>query len=137
MQYRAAEIDRQAIGQATVGTQQRFAKGGILMTDRLQTLENAALRTFLKLPKDAQGIVVDEPERRPGDGGLRKWDVITKIGANAVDDQGMIKLGANSRVGFQYLVQSVAKDGKVPLTVIRDSKPLQIDLPVRAARPGR
>lgn len=48
----------------------------------------------------------------------------------------MIKLGANSRVGFQYLVQSVAKDGKVPLTVIRDSKPLQLDLPVRAARPG-
>lgn len=110
--------------------------GKPVMADRLQTLENAALRTFLKLPKDAQGIVVDEPENRADGAGLRKWDVITKIGTSEVDDQGMVKLGANSRVGFQYLVQSVAKGGKVPLTVIRDSKPLQIDLPVRAARPG-
>ena len=82
------------------------------------------------------GIVVDEPEKRSGDVTLRKWDVITKIGTNPVDDQGMVKLGANSRVGFQYLVQSVARDGRVPLTVIRDSKPLALDLPVRAARPG-
>ncbi len=110
--------------------------GKPVMTDRLQTLENAALRTFLKLPKDTQGIVVDEPEKRSGDVTLRKWDVITKIGTNPVDDQGMVKLGANSRVGFQYLVQSVARDGRVPLTVIRDSKPLALDLPVRAARPG-
>lgn len=110
--------------------------GKPVLADRLQTLENTALRTFLKLPKDTEGIVVDEPEKRGGDVGLRKWDVITKIGASAVDDQGMIKLGANSRVGFQYLVQSVAKGDKVPLTVVRDSKPLQLDVPVRSARPG-
>ena len=110
--------------------------GKPVLPDRLQTLENAALRAFLKLPKDTEGIVVDEPVKRAGDVGLRKWDVITRIGTSSIDDQGMIKLGANSRVGFQYLVQSVAKGGKVPLTVIRDSKPLQVDLPVGAARPG-
>lgn len=110
--------------------------GKPVLPDRLQTLENAALRAFLKLPKDAQGIVVDEPAAVPGGAGLRKWDVITKIGESGIDDQGMVKLGANSRVGFQYLVQSATRDGKVPLTVIRDSKPLRIDLPVKPARPN-
>ncbi|MBK5257749.1 MAG: trypsin-like peptidase domain-containing protein [Vicinamibacteria bacterium] len=110
--------------------------GKPVLTDRLQTLENAALRTFLRLPKETQGIVVDEPKDDPAGAGLRKWDVITKIGTSNVDDQGMVRLGSNSRVGFQYLVQSTAKGGKVPLTVVRDSKTVQLDLAVKAAEPG-
>jgi S1-C subfamily serine protease len=110
--------------------------GKMVMPDRLQTLENAALRAFLKLPPDAHGIVVDEPASRPGPVGLKKWDVISKIGSSAIDDQGMVKISANSRVGFQYLVQSTAKGGKVPLTIVRDSKAMQIDLPVKGAQPG-
>ena len=46
----------------------------------------------------------------------------------------MIKLGANNREDFQYLVQSVTKDGKVPLSVVRDSKPVQLEVPVNAAQ---
>jgi S1-C subfamily serine protease len=110
--------------------------GKPVINDRLQTLENAALRTFLKLPQGTEGMVVDGPVTVPGGGGLKKWDVITKIGDTPVDDQGMIKLSANSRVSFEYLVQTTAKNGKVPLTVIRDSKPLQVDLPVKSAKPG-
>ncbi len=110
--------------------------GKPVLPDRLQTLENPALRTFLKLPKDIEGIVVDEPAGLAEGGGLLKWDVITKIGSSAVDDQGMVKLGTNSRVGFQYLVQSVTKDGRTPLTVVRDSKPVQLNVPVKPAPPG-
>jgi len=110
--------------------------GKPVMADRLQTLENTALRSFLKLPKDTEGIVVDEPEKRTGEVVLKKWDVITKIGANVVDDQGMIRLGTNSRVSFQYLVQSLTKGNKVRLTVVRDSKVMQLDLPVHTARTG-
>ena len=114
--------------------------GKPMMTDRLQTLENSALRAFLKLPKGTEGIVVGEPTEAASGGvlasGLRKWDVITKIGDAPVDDQGMIKISANSRVGFQYLIQSLAKNGKVPLTVVRDGKPQAIDLVVTPSRPG-
>lgn len=110
--------------------------GKPVLQGRLQTLENAALRAFLKLPPDTQGIVVDEPAPVPGGAGLKKWDVITKIGDSAIDDQGMVKLGANSRVGFQFLVQGVARGGTVHLTVIRDSKEIRIDLPVKPARPN-
>lgn len=36
---------------------------------------------------------------------LKEWDVITHIGDFPIDNQGMVKLNANSRVRFQYRVQ--------------------------------
>jgi hypothetical protein len=47
----------------------------------------------------------------------------------------MVRLGPNLRVRFQYRVQQVAKDGKVPLTVVRAGKSLQVQVPVGARRP--
>ncbi|MDB6093057.1 MAG: peptidase [Verrucomicrobia bacterium] len=105
------------------------------MFDDLQTLENDALRAFLRLDKTTQGIVVHEPFRDDADYPLKKWDVITKIGDTPVDDQGMIKLGSNLRVRFQYLVQKIVANGKIPLTVIRAGKEVKIQLPVPTDRP--
>jgi S1-C subfamily serine protease len=104
------------------------------MFDEVQTLENPALRDFLKLPKGVEGSVVQTPFRHEADYPLKEWDVITHIGSFPVDNQGMVKLGEN-RVRFQYRVQQLAKDGKVPLTVIRDGKTLKVELPVSPERP--
>jgi S1-C subfamily serine protease len=102
--------------------------------DELQTLENPALRQFLKLPAGVQGIVVHEPYERSGPSPLKEWDVITKIGDTAVDDQGMVQVGPNLRIRFAYLVQKLASSGKapgkVPLTVYRAGKAQVIQLPV-------
>ncbi len=105
------------------------------MYDYLQTLENPALRAFLKLDKSVEGIVVHQPAHDDAGYPLKEWDVITRIGDTPVDDQGKIALGPDLRVNFQYLVQKVAKDGKLPLTIIRDGKTLQVQLPVSAERP--
>jgi S1-C subfamily serine protease len=105
------------------------------MFDGLQTLENPALRTYLKLGKDVEGMVVHEIYSTDASYPLKEWDVITKIGDTKIDDQGMIKLGANLRVRFPYLIQQIAKNGKVPLTIVRDGKEQVIDLPVSADRP--
>jgi S1-C subfamily serine protease len=105
------------------------------MHDELQTLENPALRSFLKLGPVVQGTVVHQPYTRSGPSPLEVWDVITRIGDTAVDDQGMVQIGPNLRVRFQYLVQHVAKNGKVPLTVFRKGKTLVVDLPVSADYP--
>ena len=51
--------------------------------DELQTLENPALRSFLKLPAGVQGIIVHDPFDRTGPSPLKEWDVITKIGDSA------------------------------------------------------
>jgi S1-C subfamily serine protease len=104
------------------------------MYDDLQTLENPALRSWLKLPKSAEGILVHRPESTDPGYPLKEWDLITQIGDTPVDDQGMIKMGSNLRVRFQYLIQKTAKKGKVPLTVIRAGQSLPVELPVSASR---
>jgi S1-C subfamily serine protease len=97
--------------------------------DDLQTLENPALRAFLKLDKAVQGIVVNRPHTAATGNPLQRWDLITHIGDAAVDDQGMVKLGPNLRVRFQYLAQRLAKDGLVPLKVLRAGKTLALSVP--------
>jgi S1-C subfamily serine protease len=103
--------------------------------DELQTLENPALRSFLKLDKAVEGIVVHQPFRTDMDYPLKEWDVITKIGDMRIDNEGMIKVNTNLRVRFQYLIQKIAKNGKVPLTVVRAGKTLAVEVPVASTRP--
>jgi S1-C subfamily serine protease len=104
--------------------------------DELQTLENPALRSYLKLPASVEGIVVGEPYARDsGTTPLRRWDVITHIGEVAIDNQGKIKLGTNHRVSFRYLVQKIARDGKVRLKVWRGGQSMALDVPVGPDRP--
>lgn len=105
------------------------------MYDELQTLENPALRTFLKLPPAVEGMVVHKPYKDDPAYPLKQWDVITKIGDTPVDDQGMIKLGDDRRVRFQYEIQHIATNDTVPLTIVRAGRQLKINLPVSADYP--
>jgi S1-C subfamily serine protease len=102
------------------------------MHDELQTLENPALRAYLKLDRGVSGMVVHEPFGKSSP--LKEWDVITRIGDVPVDDQGMVQLGPNLRVRFQYLVQKLARDGKVGLSIVRGGKPMTVALPVNLPR---
>jgi S1-C subfamily serine protease len=103
--------------------------------DELQTLENPALRSFLKAEPAVQGMVVHRPFNTEASYPLKEWDIITRIADTPIDDEGMIKLGSNLRVDFRYLIQNVASKGKVPLTVVRSGKPTQIQLPALTTRP--
>ncbi len=104
------------------------------MFDRYQTLENPALRAYLKLPRDVQGIVIRQPDDDAPDYPLKPWDVLTHIGGQPVDDQGMVHTPGGPRVAFPYLVQTTAHDGKLPLTVVRAGEEKQIELPVSPQR---
>jgi S1-C subfamily serine protease len=105
------------------------------MYDDLQTLENPALRDFLKLDKTVEGMVVHRPAKSDASYPLKEWDVISRIGDTPIDNQGMVKIDKDLRVSFGYLIQKQAKDGKLPLTVVRAGKPVQIQLPVSAEHP--
>ena len=106
------------------------------MYDDLQTLENPALREYLSLDKNVEGVIVHEPDKgRGSDNPLRKWDVITRIGGTPIDNQGMVRVDKDLRVNFQYLVQKIAAHGIVPLTVVRKGKILKIELPVPENHP--
>lgn len=109
--------------------------GKPVMLDVVQTLENPAMREFLKLDKSVEGAIVHRPYQNNMASPLKEWDVITRIGDSAVDNQGMVKLNGNLRVRFQYRVQQLAMNGKVPLTVVRAGKSLNVQLPVYSGRP--
>ncbi len=103
--------------------------------DLYQTLENPALRSYLKLDKSVEGVIIHEPESDAADYPLKEWDVITKIGDTPVDDQGQIRLPGGLKVDFKYLAQRIARDGKVPLTLVRAGQELTVQVPAPARRP--
>jgi S1-C subfamily serine protease len=105
------------------------------MYDDLQTLENPALRDYLKLDKSVEGMVVHRPYKTDAAYPLKEWDVITRIGDTPIDNQGMVKLDKDLRVSFGYLIQRLAKNGTLPLTVVRAGKVLKVALPVSSEHP--
>ncbi|HEY6824804.1 MAG TPA: trypsin-like peptidase domain-containing protein, partial [Steroidobacteraceae bacterium] len=105
------------------------------MYDDLQTLENPALRGYLKLEPAVRGMIVHRADDSSPGYPLKQWDVITHIGTEPIDDEGMVAIRNNLRVGFAYLIQHIARDGTVPLTVVRAGKTQQIHMPVSAHRP--
>ncbi len=105
------------------------------MYDELQTLENPALRAYLKLDKSVEGMVVHRPYKTDASYPLKEWDVVTRIGGTPIDNQGMINLDKDLRVSFAYEIQHAAHDGKVAMTIVRAGKSMQIQLPVPAQHP--
>ncbi len=103
--------------------------------DEMQTLENPALRAFLKLDRSVKGVVVHQPLSLDPSYPLKKWDVITHIGETPVDDQGMVKAGAELRLNMRYTVQKIAKNARVPVTVVRAGQSIKLDLPLPQDRP--
>jgi S1-C subfamily serine protease len=105
------------------------------MYDDLQTLENPALRDYLKLDKSVEGMVVHRPAHSDAAYPLKEWDVVSRIGNAPIDNQGMVKIDRDLRVSFGYLIQQTASNGKLPLTVVRGGKTLAVQLPVSAEHP--
>ena len=81
------------------------------MYDELQTLENPALRDYLKLDKSVEGMIVHRPDKTDAAYPLKEWDVITHIGDTPIDNQGMVKIDKDLRVNFPYLIQK-AEQGR-------------------------
>jgi len=98
------------------------------LRDEFQTLENPTLRAFLKLDKSVKGLVVHRVASADPNYPLRKWDVVTHIGSTPIDEQGMVKLGPDLRVNFRYLIQKVARDDKIPLTLVRGGQSLRVEV---------
>jgi S1-C subfamily serine protease len=105
------------------------------MYDELQTLENPALRGFLKVDSSVRGMIVRRPDQSTPGYPLQQWDVITRIGDKPIDDQGMVSIDDSLRVGFGYLIPQSARNGTVPLNIVRGGKSQQIQMPVPPHHP--
>jgi hypothetical protein len=104
------------------------------MFDSLQTFENPALRPFLKVGRGVEGMIVTQADTDDPSYPLQPWDIITRIGDTAVDNEGMVRVG-DIRVRFQYMLQRIAHDGLAPLTIVRAGEEKKVALPVSPRRP--
>jgi S1-C subfamily serine protease len=96
--------------------------------DWLHSTENEALRAKLGLRKEA-GLVVINPLSTLPDYPLKRWDVILKIGDEPVDSQSNINAKDGLRLSYEYLVPKLAKNGHVKLTIFRDRKTIEVQVP--------
>ncbi len=102
--------------------------------DDVQTTENDALRSWLKLPKDSGGCMITKVYGSQPAGALRERDVITRVGPHALDRSGNVRLGDDLQVMFTYYIPQLAHDGVAPFTIIRDGQEMAVEAPVTASR---
>jgi hypothetical protein len=93
------------------------------------------LRGFLKIDSSVRGMVVHRPDQEIPGYPLKQWDVITRIDDSPIDDEGMVGIRDGLRLNFAYLIQKNARDGNVALTVVRNGRSQQIQMPVPPQRP--
>jgi S1-C subfamily serine protease len=95
-----------------------------------QRLQNPALREKLGLEKSVRGVMVAQVPPIEGSDALKDGDVITQIGDHAIDNEGTVQLPDDLRVYFFYLAPKLAKDGKVPLKVLRAGQAMDVAVPL-------
>jgi len=102
--------------------------------DEFQTIENDALRAWLKVPKESGGCMITRTRTDEATFPLHVRDVVTKIGPHVLDRSGNVRLGDDLQVMFTYYVPQLAHDGVAPLTLLRNGETITVDAPVAARR---
>jgi S1-C subfamily serine protease len=111
-------------------------RGKPILLDQMQTVENEALRAKLHLDKNTGGIMVTEPYSKEPGYPLKTADVITEIGSHKLDKQGNVRVGDDLWLPYSYIIPKLAQHNKVPVTLVRDGKPLKVEVPVTAEVPS-
>jgi S1-C subfamily serine protease len=95
-----------------------------------QNLESQALRSSLNLDKKNTGVLVRKIHRPEASYPLKVDDILTKIGDYPIDNVGMVRVEGDRPLKYLYLVQRLAREGHLALTVRRKSIEVKLNLPV-------
>ena len=95
----------------------------------VQKLESQTLRDSQHLDKKTGGVLVRKIHR-PDPYPLAVDDVLTKIGNYSIDKIGMVRIEGDRAFKFQYLVQRLEHEGRIPVTVLRKGVEIKLDVPV-------
>jgi S1-C subfamily serine protease len=109
--------------------------GKLILDVDFQHLENDALRSRYKLDKKTTGVLVRKVHYADANYPLRTDDVLTRIGDHTVDNSGMVQVDSDRTIKWQYLVQRLAKNGRLPVTVLREHREMKLDVPVGSHTP--
>lgn len=97
-----------------------------------QRCENKTLRRFLKLDDGVRGVLVQPPRPRPANCPFEDYDVVTRVGGHDLDNEGMVQHADDLRLVFESVFSAAAKDGVVPITVMRRGRRIETALPASA-----
>jgi S1-C subfamily serine protease len=95
-----------------------------------QRLENQALRDLLKLGKGTTGILAIPARPAVAGAPFQEFDVLTRIGDQEIDKDGMVRLPDGLRMPFLGLIPRLVRNNTVPVSVLRQGKLLTLRLPV-------
>lgn len=97
-----------------------------------ETMENTSLRDFYGLNKKQTGIRIKwiAPDSS-AEGQLKQNDVILKIDAYDINNDGTIEFRADERTSLNYIFDNHYIGDKVSLNIIRDKKQLKINLKLK------
>ncbi len=116
------------------GNYEGFPNLGIALAPTL----DETFREFTGIADEEGGIFVREVSKGSSadQGGIEKGDVILTIGGQAIDPRGNFDHPKYGKLSFSHLVRGGAKVGDtVKLDLIRDGKPLSLDVPLSRKRP--
>jgi S1-C subfamily serine protease len=105
-------------------------QGKLSMWVQGQKLENHALRAKLGLEEGVTGDLIRSVPSKDAAYPLKQGDIITKIGNYAIDNAGMVRVKDGLHVHYAYLVPKLAKQDKIHLSILRQGKALEIDVPL-------
>jgi S1-C subfamily serine protease len=97
----------------------------------VQPMENPTLRARYKLDKKTTGVLVRKIHLGDPSYPLHVGDVLTRFGDHVVDNAGMVHIEGDRMIKVDYLVQRQARDGKLPVVLVRDGKEMKLELPVK------
>jgi S1-C subfamily serine protease len=98
------------------------------------TLENPALRAYLKLEREHTGFVVHRIDRDEIGTLIRPWDVIMECDGVSIDNLGMVPVKEGVRVSWAYLVSRKEPGSKVRLKIRREGRDEEVEIPTVTTR---
>ena len=104
--------------------------------ERMQRLQNKALRARFGLSADQTGLVVTKPFDTGEDYPLKVDDVLTHVGPHNNDNDGLVKTDNGLRLGYHYFVPKLIQDGTFPATIVRNGKSMEIKVPAGPKKPN-
>jgi len=96
-----------------------------------QKLENPAMRRYYGLDENVTGKLVDKVVHNASSAGiLEEGDIITAIDGHNIENDGTVEFRRHEYTNFYYFVDQHQMGEKVRLDIIRDKKPIQVEVPL-------
>jgi len=97
-----------------------------------QKLENPAMRRYYGLEENITGKLIDKiVYNSPAQGILKEGDIITAIDGHKIENDGTVEFRRHEYTDFYYFVDRHQIGEKVRLSIIRDRKPMEVEVPLR------